>query len=117
MLQRRHDRSNNNRRAGFTLVELLVVIAIIGILGALLLPALSKAKFKAQGVFCLNNHRQLCLAWRMYSDDNQDRLLYASELPWKPETCASTWVTGTLDFDPGNEYNWNPDLTIKQSLM
>src|SRR5262249_9516677 len=102
---------------GFTLVELLVVIAIIGILASLLLPALSKAKFKAQGLFCLNNHRQLCLAWRMYSDDNQDRLLYASELPWQPESCAGGWVTGELDFDAGNPSNWDPELTIKKSPM
>ena len=75
-------------RGGFTLIELLVVIAIIAILASMLLPAMGKGKLKAQGLQCMNNHRQLCLAWRMYSEDNEDLLLYASENPWKPETFA-----------------------------
>lgn len=80
---------------GFTLIELLVVIAIIAILAAMLLPALAKAKTKAQGAACISNMRQLHFAWYMYIDDNNGRMVLNSP---GPGIDPVTWINGWLDW-------------------
>ena len=107
---------------GFTLIELLVVIAIIAILAAMLLPALSKSKAKAQGIYCMNDHRQLAMAWRMYAEDAGDVLCYASTSsgasyppggsgnPWDDYA----WSGAHMDTNGANLANWDPDFDMKK---
>ena len=89
------------RREAFTLIELLVVIAIIAILAALLLPALTRAKQKAQAIQCMNNYKQLTLAWFMYAGDNNDTLaLNTDQSASLPPASNPTppWAGGKVDW-------------------
>lgn len=99
LTRRRHNR-------GFTLIELLVVIAIIAILAGMLLPTLTKAKAKSQGIYCMANGKQLLLAWHLYASDQGDRLASNPD-----------WVPGWLDWGLRTDNTNTLHLTGPEALL
>ncbi len=111
--------ANRTQRTGFTLVELLVVIAIIAILAALIMPAFSKARMRAEAIACLNNAHQLGLALQLYTDDHES--YYPYNLVMNPLSFRTNlnWVNNVMTWDvtnPQDSDNTNTATIVNASL-
>lgn len=104
------------RRDGFTLIELLVAVSIVGVLAALLLPALARAKNSGHVTTCLNNLRQLQLVWTMYADDHSGRLVPNKHVYGPPHPSLYSWVQGRMDYLQTNPMNTNSGIFLDPQL-
>jgi prepilin-type N-terminal cleavage/methylation domain-containing protein/prepilin-type processing-associated H-X9-DG protein len=105
---------------GFTLVELLVVIAIIAILAAMLLPAVFRGKSRAEAVYCLNNTHHLLVAWQVYADDHNGRLVYnlgGNDARGIAPATNINWVNNIMDWSAGPNSDNTNTATITQSAL
>ena len=119
-VERRKDSSRSELFAAFTLIELLVVIAIIAILASLVFPALVRARLKAEGIQCLNNTRQLLIAWQVYADDHSGRLVYNLGGNGGRAIAPGTnlnWVNGILDWNAGPNSDNTNTATITEAAL
>jgi prepilin-type N-terminal cleavage/methylation domain-containing protein len=112
-----HTSPSENQRDGtapqtaFTLIELLVVICVIALLAATLVPTLAGSRIGSESFRCLNNNRQLCSAWRMYADDNNNWIVYASG-PASGPASPYAWTSGNMDFNGNNVGTWDTNYDI-----
>jgi type II secretory pathway pseudopilin PulG len=100
-------------RRGFTLIELLAIVSVLALLASTLLPTRASTQNAGQSARCLNNHRQLAVAWTQYNLDHNDVLLAAQA----NVASRSVWVAGALDFNGGNRSNWDTNQDLAKSPL
>jgi prepilin-type processing-associated H-X9-DG protein len=119
--------SSLNSEAAFTITELCVVLGCVAVLALLLLPAFGQSKVNSQALQCMENTRRLTLAWRMYAEDNSDRIVYSSDdgdgNAYSTTVSGNSnhqgdlyaWTWSKMDFNGGNGFNWdtNADITLR----